>query len=987
MQFLVYVLYRGLLGLFGWLPIRLVYAVGWLLGRFGYVVAVPYRRLALHNLKIAFPEKTEAERRAIAREHFGRLVANILCGVRVGTLPDDAIAGVAELENDAVFTRLIAENRGMVLALAHLSNWEIITRLPTRFYPPGRNSTIYQSIRNSYIDEHTRKLRSRHGLTLFNRNDGFNAPMALVRAGGAVGILVDQHAGDGGVWVPFFNRLASTTTLAALLAGRTRGAIVPCAVYTIGPARWRMVVSEPIEAAPHEGVASWTARLNTALEKMIRQSPADWFWVHNRWKTPKPKFLLADYKRGVTLPAGMKPEDLQPFRILVRSPNWLGDAVMAIPAVRALAAGRPDAQITMISPGKIAELWKSVPEVKSILEIAPERSGPFAVASQIRAAGPFDVAILLPNSLRSALEVWIAGVPRRVGFAGHSRSSLLNQIVREPVTEPGPTRPHHSERYLHLARSVGAPEPSSQAAVPRARSGGFLRVGLVPGAEYGPTKRWFPERFAEAAGKIAAARPCRFVLFGVEKDADIGRAIEAELGADHCENRHREDLAGRIDAGAARVRSAAHQRHRHDAPRGLARHPARGDLRLHRSERHRPPFAARPGGAPPGRMQPVLPARVPARPALSQGGDRRRGGGRRAGNAADAMSARPDQAELESRVAAYLRDSLSGGFHERNFRDLACSIHEFQCEHNAPYARYCAALGTTGRVEDWREIPAVPQQAFKHAALRAFPSLKRPRRFTPAAPTGEGPGLHHFRSLSLYEASLRAGWEFAGLPKDRPHFILIPPPAEAPRSSLSHMMGALAEFSSEQVWFARVGGGAMRLDVDAFVDRADSGGRSAGRAGHRSVLSSPLWATWATKAWDCRREASLSKPAAIKGSGRNLSKSDLYASFGTSPRVAGGFDLERIRHDGTQLAMLRARLARAASRAALAARARHRSGIGRGGRLRRDRARCGCIDLANVGSALGVQTQDLARRIDDRRFELARARSGGAAPRLLARGG
>ncbi len=537
MQFLVYVFYRGLLGLFSWLPIRLVYAVGWLLGRIGYVVAIPYRRLALHNLAIAFPEKSKAERRAIAREHFGRLVANILCGVRVGTLPDDAIAGVAELENDAVFKRLIAENRGMVLALAHLSNWEVITRLPTRFYPPGRNATIYQSIRNPYIDAHLRDLRSLHGLTLFNRNDGFNAPMAHLRAGGAIGVLVDQHAGDGGVWVPFFNRLASTTTLAALLAGRTGGAIVPCAVYTVGPARWRMVVSEPIEADPHEGVASWTARLNASFERMIRASPADWFWVHNRWKTPKPKFLLAGYKRGVTLPAGMTSGDLQPFKILVRSPNWLGDAVMSIPAVRALAAGRPDAQVSVLAPAKIAELWKSVPEVRSVIEIAPERNSVFAVSSQIRAAGPFDAAILFPNSFRSALEVWLAGVPRRVGFAGHSRSALLNQIVRAPAVEPGPSRPHHAEHYLHLARSVGASEPAARTSTPRARTGGFLRIGLVPGAEYGPTKRWFPERFAEAAKKIAAARPCRFVLFGVAKDAEIGRSIEAEIGAEHCENR------------------------------------------------------------------------------------------------------------------------------------------------------------------------------------------------------------------------------------------------------------------------------------------------------------------------------------------------------------------------------------------------------------------------------------------------------------------
>ena len=537
MQFFVYVLYRGLLGLFGWLPIRLVYRVGWVLGRIGYLLAVPYRRLALHNLAIAFPEKTEAERHRIGREHFGRLIANILCGMVVRAVPDEELPQIVEFENLEAVHRLLAENRGMVLGLAHLSNWEIITRVNRRIYPDGRNATIYQEIRNPYIEAHMRSLRSRHGLILFNRRDGFNPTIAHLRAGGAIGVLLDQHAGDTGAWMPFFNRLASTTTLAALLAVRTRAAIVPCAVYTIGPARWRLAIAEPLENLPNESVEARTLRVNEALEKLIRVSPADWFWVHNRWKTPNPKFLLAGHKRGVTLPDGMSSTGLQPFNILVRSPNWLGDAVMAIPAVRALAAGRPDARVTVLTPAKIAELWKSVPEVKAVLSVSPGHAGVFAVSAQIKAAGPFDVAILLPNSVRSALEVWLGRVPRRVGFAGHTRTSLLNQVTPEPVVEPGPTRPHHAERYLHLARSVGALDPAPRVVEPRPRAAGFLRIGLVPGAEYGPTKRWFPERFAEAAKKIAEDRPCCFVLFGVPKDAGIGQAIETEIGAEHCENR------------------------------------------------------------------------------------------------------------------------------------------------------------------------------------------------------------------------------------------------------------------------------------------------------------------------------------------------------------------------------------------------------------------------------------------------------------------
>ena len=100
-----------------------------------------------------------------------------------------------------------------------------------------------------------------------------------------MGVLVDQHAGDSGVWTPFFGRLASTSTLAALLAARTDAAMVPMAVYTDGTAHWRVAIS-PALAAPPAGQAPdanlITAEVNKVLEKQINVSPADWFWVHNR---------------------------------------------------------------------------------------------------------------------------------------------------------------------------------------------------------------------------------------------------------------------------------------------------------------------------------------------------------------------------------------------------------------------------------------------------------------------------------------------------------------------------------------------------------------------------------------------------------------------------------------------------------------------------------------------------------------------------------
>src|SRR4030095_10587709 len=105
----------------------------------------------------------------------------------------------------------------------------------------------YQSLGTRCIDEQVRRVRARAGVEMFDRKEGFDKAIKLLREGGAIGILSDQHAGDQGVWVPFFGRLASTTPLPALLAKRTGAAVVGVAIYTAGRARWRIVVSPALE--------------------------------------------------------------------------------------------------------------------------------------------------------------------------------------------------------------------------------------------------------------------------------------------------------------------------------------------------------------------------------------------------------------------------------------------------------------------------------------------------------------------------------------------------------------------------------------------------------------------------------------------------------------------------------------------------------------------------------------------------------------------
>jgi lipopolysaccharide heptosyltransferase II len=533
LDFSIYLLYRAGTAIASALPVRVLFAIGSFLGWWAWLLLPHYRRLACRNLEIAFAkEKSPLELRRIVRRNFQSLSANLFCSLKMVSMPLEKMTRYVKAENlDAVHAELRA-GRPVVLLLSHIGPWELAAQLVPHYAPYARIGSPYQTLRNRYIDQDVSRRRARTGSELFDRSEGFHKPIELLRSGGVLGIFADQHAGDHGLWTPFFGKLASTSPLPGLLAKRTGAAVMAAAIHTEGPARWRMVFTPRIDSAG-DSVNTITAKENRTIEQQILKAPEDWLWVHNRWKTPKPHFLLTHYKRGiyVTSETGV----LKPFRILIRGSNWLGDSIISMSAVRAIKAGRPDAHVTVVAPEKIAPVWKLVPEVDEVIDL-PSRSL-FSAIKLIRRQSLFDVAILLPNSLRVALEVWLAGVPRRVGYRGHHRRWLLNQIVPERP-RLGPIE-HQVLHYLHIPQEIGglSEPPAVRLFLPRGKSNGAsAKIGLCPGAEYGPAKRWLPERFAEVAVAIAGQRPVQWILFGTAVDAETGATIEAAVGA-NCINR------------------------------------------------------------------------------------------------------------------------------------------------------------------------------------------------------------------------------------------------------------------------------------------------------------------------------------------------------------------------------------------------------------------------------------------------------------------
>jgi ADP-heptose:LPS heptosyltransferase len=274
-------------------------------------------------------------------------------------------------------------------------------------------------------------------------------------------------------------------------------------------------------------------------------------------------------------------------RILVRGVNWLGDAVMTTPALQRLREAKPEAHITLLTPAKLAEIWQSHPALNAV-ETFEEGESVWSVGRRLR-AGKYDLGLVLPNSPRSALELWLAGVPARVGYAGPWRNWLLTQLVgprpgavpmhkRSPeeinrlIQGNAPSKPaapavpgaHHINQYLHLAATLGAdPKPvaplltiSEVAPAEFAAGFGFrdeirgsaLLLGMNPGAEYGPAKRWPEERFIEAARQVQKRVKCRWLVFGLKHEREAAaRIVDGINKGASIENLAAINLAGRTN--------------------------------------------------------------------------------------------------------------------------------------------------------------------------------------------------------------------------------------------------------------------------------------------------------------------------------------------------------------------------------------------------------------------------------------------------------
>ena len=268
------------------LPMRVVLGLGTALGRAFYLFDRGHRRLAIDNLRAAFPLRTEAECQAICRDmfsHFGRLLVVLL---KFSTMRPEEMLACVEFDGDDRVVHAHAQGRGVLLFTGHFGFWEINALVHALAIKPM--AVLARPLDNPLLHELLESVRTRTGNAVFYRRGAIRRVLRALESNQAVAFLIDQHMQPAdSVYVDFFNRPAATTSALAALALRTGAPVVPVFALPLPDGRFRMVYEhavDPPRADDEDAIRQFTQRCTDVLEMYVRRYPELWLWMHRRWR-------------------------------------------------------------------------------------------------------------------------------------------------------------------------------------------------------------------------------------------------------------------------------------------------------------------------------------------------------------------------------------------------------------------------------------------------------------------------------------------------------------------------------------------------------------------------------------------------------------------------------------------------------------------------------------------------------------------------------
>ncbi len=295
MDEILYVVARAFVALIQSLPLTGVAWLGRTGGGVAYWLDARHRRVAIRNLTLCFGrEKTAAELRALAKENFRRLGENYLSAVKTAAMTSEEMRPYFTFIGARKILSHQTESgpQSRVVAIGHFGNFELYARFG-QYVPVFKCATTYRGLPQPAFDRLLRSLRERSGCLFFERRSESSAlKAAMSDTGLLLGLLADQNAGRNGLRLPFLGHECSTSAAPALFALRYHCPLYTSICYRVGLGRWQIEIGDEIPT--HENGQPRSAEaimrdVNLAFETAVRRDPANWFWVHNRWKPVKPR--------------------------------------------------------------------------------------------------------------------------------------------------------------------------------------------------------------------------------------------------------------------------------------------------------------------------------------------------------------------------------------------------------------------------------------------------------------------------------------------------------------------------------------------------------------------------------------------------------------------------------------------------------------------------------------------------------------------------
>ena len=259
-----------------------------------YYVDARHRHIARVNLKIAFPEKSEGERSAIARRSFQNTAMNLVEVSRISRLNNSNISSLVQYDSQAGlnnYRAARAKGKGILYLTGHFSSWELLPIAHALYGYPL--SFVTRPLDNAILDRYFESLRESKGNRVIHKKDSARTILKRLKENGTVGILMDQNTSLlEGVFADLFGLPAATTTGMVLFALRTGAPILPGYLTPLRNGRYTIKFLPPVEVTRTgdrvSDVESNTRRLNAVIEGIIREQPDSWLWGHKRWKYQPP---------------------------------------------------------------------------------------------------------------------------------------------------------------------------------------------------------------------------------------------------------------------------------------------------------------------------------------------------------------------------------------------------------------------------------------------------------------------------------------------------------------------------------------------------------------------------------------------------------------------------------------------------------------------------------------------------------------------------